>query len=106
MLSKSRKEAIEKGTKTYFTGKYCHRGHMDARYTANGECYTCREDRHMREKGEDCYVIDDGYFEREKKREDERKKKMIDYYQRNKERCDNIIRGMGLDPATPQWFQL
>lgn len=38
----SRKEAIEKGLKRYFTGKPCIHGHIDQRFTASSACLTCR----------------------------------------------------------------
>lgn len=37
----SRKEAIEKGLRTYFTGKPCKHGHVAERYVSNGVCVEC-----------------------------------------------------------------
>ena len=40
----TRKEAIEKGLKYYFTGKPCKYGHISKQYVAGG-CFICRKDR-------------------------------------------------------------
>lgn len=37
----SRKEAIEKGLKKYYTGKTCKNGHYSERYTVGSECQGC-----------------------------------------------------------------
>ena len=37
----SRKEAVEKGLKFYFTGKPCKHGHVSKRYTAKSYCVEC-----------------------------------------------------------------
>lgn len=37
----SRKEAIERGSMTYFTGKPCRNGHRAYRYTSSGACSKC-----------------------------------------------------------------
>lgn len=37
----SRKEAIEKGAKFFFTGKICAKGHIAHRYIASGQCREC-----------------------------------------------------------------
>ena len=37
----TRKEAVEKKLKRYFTGKPCMRNHVAERYTSNGQCITC-----------------------------------------------------------------
>ncbi len=39
----SRKEALEKGLKFYFTGIPCKRDHVDIRYTSSACCKICRE---------------------------------------------------------------
>lgn len=36
-----RKEAVEKGLKTYYTGKPCKRGHLSDRFTNSGRCRDC-----------------------------------------------------------------
>lgn len=42
-LPKTRKEAIEKNSKWYFTGKSCPGGHTVERYTKSYECRECRK---------------------------------------------------------------
>ena len=37
----SRKEAIERGLKRYFTGKPCKNGHVAERFVSNGRCVEC-----------------------------------------------------------------
>jgi hypothetical protein len=38
----SRKEAVEKGLKNYFTGKQCKYGHVSQRQTCSGQCNKCK----------------------------------------------------------------
>lgn len=38
----TRKEAKERGLKTYYTGKPCKHGHLSERYTKNGTCVECQ----------------------------------------------------------------
>jgi hypothetical protein len=49
----SRKEALEKGLKHYFTGKPCKKGHIDIRYASVGKCAECgrQEDALRRRDG-------------------------------------------------------
>lgn len=42
-LPKSRKEAIERGEKTYFTGMPCKHGHLAPKTSYNSTCVTCYE---------------------------------------------------------------
>ena len=37
----SKKDAIKRGLRFYFTGKSCKRGHLVERKVANGDCHTC-----------------------------------------------------------------
>ena len=46
----TRKEALEKGLKYYFTGKPCKYGHIDKRYTLNAACQECIKMPEKREK--------------------------------------------------------
>jgi len=46
----TRKEALEKGLKYYFTGKPCKHGHIDKRYTLNAVCQECIKMPEKREK--------------------------------------------------------
>ena len=41
MIITSRKEAKSLGTKRYYTGKPCPRGHIVERFTCNGNCTLC-----------------------------------------------------------------
>lgn len=41
-LPVTRAEALSSGSKRYFTGKPCHRGHIAARFTSNCKCVTCQ----------------------------------------------------------------
>lgn len=41
IASRARREAIEKGYKTYFSPKPCPKGHISERYTSSGSCVTC-----------------------------------------------------------------
>lgn len=41
-LPSSRKEAVECGSKFFFTGVACDLGHLDRRYTAGGACRACQ----------------------------------------------------------------
>lgn len=40
-LASTRKEAIELGSKFFFTGKLCKFGHLEKRKTYSGECVAC-----------------------------------------------------------------
>lgn len=37
----TRKEALSKNIKFYFTGKPCINGHISKRYSKSGKCYKC-----------------------------------------------------------------
>lgn len=41
----SRRDAIERGSVHYFTGRPCLRGHVDKRLSSNGACVKCSNDR-------------------------------------------------------------
>lgn len=45
-LPKTRKEAIEQGSKYYFTGKPCIRGHIGKRLSQSKACVSCNEERY------------------------------------------------------------
>lgn len=48
----TRKEAIEKGLKRFFTGKPCYRGHVSERLVSNRTCLQCHaEDMFIRQVG-------------------------------------------------------
>ena len=41
-METSRKKALERGEKTYFTGNTCRKGHVSPRRAKTGECLECR----------------------------------------------------------------
>lgn len=41
MLPKTKKEAKFAGSKFYFTGEPCNKGHIDKRYVSDGSCVSC-----------------------------------------------------------------
>lgn len=41
----SRKEAVSRGLKRYFTGRPCKRGHVSERLVSTAGCYVCSRDR-------------------------------------------------------------
>lgn len=44
----SRKEAIQKGLKFYYTGKPCCRGHLSARRISDKSCHECKEENRVK----------------------------------------------------------
>ena len=44
-LPRTRKEAIETGSKRYFTGKPCKRGHVTTRFSSTKQCSECLSDQ-------------------------------------------------------------
>ena len=59
----TRKEAIEKGLKRYFTGKPCKYGHVSEKTCPNGTCVDCREAHDKKRKG-----MQKGYFKEYRKK--------------------------------------
>ena len=47
-LPRTRKEAQELGSKYYFTGKPCNKGHLAAKYTSARKCLACSNPAHER----------------------------------------------------------
>jgi len=43
-LPKTQREALAQGSKHYFTGVPCKRGHIRERFSVNGNCLTCRNE--------------------------------------------------------------
>ena len=41
-IPKSKEEALQNGSVSYFTGVVCQNGHIDKRYTNTGICYACK----------------------------------------------------------------
>lgn len=41
----TRSHARAMGYARYYTGQYCHRGHLEERLTSNGSCVTCHRDK-------------------------------------------------------------
>jgi hypothetical protein len=69
---KSRKEAIKKLSKFYFTGKNCANGHLNKRSAKTGKCATCdiEHSKKYREKNPEKV-----------------KKSLKEYYEKNKDFC-------------------
>jgi hypothetical protein len=44
-LPKSLSEAIKAGSRFYFTGAPCKKGHLEPRYTSSAECIVCRKSK-------------------------------------------------------------
>ena len=98
----SRSEAKRLGSKYYFTGKECKRGHNEIRITADGRCVQCSREyasRYYHERGGKEYQKSwvsqnkERVLEREmewnKNNPEKRKKYRTDHYHRNKERYDS-----------------
>ena len=43
----TRREALDRGLKRYFTGKSCKRGHVAERWTGNANCVECTQAAHQ-----------------------------------------------------------
>ena len=82
MVVISRKEATEKGLKTYFTGKPCKYGHVAERRADDGGCLECRKE-YSKEYYEQNKERIKEYQEQNKERIKEYSK---EYYGQNKER--------------------
>lgn len=102
VLPKNRAEAKATGSVAYFTGSTCKNGHVAERFTINGGCKTCQEDRRQKVKAErmdEWRAAQRDYRERNKDNERERQRKWasenrdkanaraLRYYQRNAELC-------------------
>ncbi len=68
----NRSQAILLGLKRYYTGKACKHGHLEPRYTHNGECEQCARDKANKKR---INVTKEQKAERDKK-----------HYQKNRER--------------------
>lgn len=101
-LPKSRGEAKASGSVSYFTGKSCKNGHVDERFTINGGCRSCQEERRQIAKFEDIErwkASQRDYRERNKEKERDRQRKWAAenrekvnlraarYYERHTEKC-------------------
>jgi len=85
MIYASRKQAMDAGEKTYFTGKPCSRGNHDFRYTATGGCLCddCKEAR--RQSCRNHYKENKDYFARKHEK----------YYAENGEKIRQMRRERG-----------
>lgn len=77
----SRKEAIEKGLKVYFTGKPCKYGHVSERYVSGSGCLECGKEYKEQSK-ERIKEYFEEYYQQNKEQIKESRK---EYYQQNKE---------------------
>ncbi|TAM07231.1 MAG: hypothetical protein EPN70_03405 [Paraburkholderia sp.] len=59
----SREEAIERGSRRYFTGTPCPAGHIAERYTLNGYCVECQHEANRQDR-ERARAKMDGTFRR------------------------------------------
>ena len=75
-LPKTRKEAIEQGSKYYFTGKPCKHGHVSKRISSNRACFVCGYEQSVNYRKENL----------EKVRAIEAKSKKKDYLKNRNER--------------------
>lgn len=80
-LPKTRKEAIEQGSKYYFPNKKCKRGHT-AKYVITGGCYECSlfTNRKLYKEQHEKYI------ERIRRRRKEKPEIDKNYYKNNKEK--------------------
>lgn len=77
----SRKEAIEKGLKVYFTGKPCKYGHVSERYVSGSGCLECGKE-HKEQNKEYMKEYNKKYYQQNKEQVKESRK---EHYQQNKE---------------------
>lgn len=72
-LPKTHKEALEKGTVRYFTGRPCKHGHIAPRFTSSKNCEKCVQIRNRRRTRNNYWADygDESY--KEKKRQNTRK---------------------------------
>jgi hypothetical protein len=47
-FSATRKDAVARGQKFYFTGKQCPKGHVSPRYVVGGACAACTHERRVK----------------------------------------------------------
>lgn len=84
----SRKEAIKKGLKKYFTGKLCKNGHIAERYTTSKGCTECaKEQGRTPEKLERRRSY---YYENRDRLLEEKRKYYYKYHEELKERNKNF----------------
>lgn len=57
LLKVSRKEAMKRGDKQYFTGRTCIRGHIAPRQVVNGRCAACHAERSWAESRYDIRKV-------------------------------------------------
>ena len=88
----TRKEALAKGLKKYFTGKPCKHGHVAERYTATGQCKKC-----IRKKS-NIYSKKKRKFLSDKQRvNDQQKKKTADHKDKHAS-LTNFLFSIGYKP--------
>lgn len=107
----SRKEAMAKGLKTYFTGKPCPKGHIAERYVCSWNCVECRKEyyqnnhelrlEYMKKYQQNNPGYNKEYYQNNRERRRE-------YNQRNKAKLNALAmkRHKHVKRATPSWVDL
>ena len=82
----SRKEAIARGLRRYFTGKPCKHGHLTMRYTKSTRCIACNKT-----KNDDWYMKNKDEIRRSYKenRDEINRRGRLSYYKHRKTRLEH-----------------
>ncbi|RVO41341.1 HNH endonuclease [Sinorhizobium meliloti] len=83
-LAKTKKEAIERGERFYFTGEPCVHGHIDVRYTVGNCCRECARIAYKKRYDANSDVILKRSREWQKKNPDKLKAWRAKWYEENK----------------------
>lgn len=83
----SRKDAIKRGMNSYFTGKECVNGHIAERRVYDWKCRECERGRYREWRKKNKNYEKERYAKSSEVR-DKKKKKAMDYYEKNKERVN------------------
>jgi len=78
----SRKEALSKGLKKFFTGKKCKNGHISEQYTKSWKCVQCEKERAKKYREDNLEKLRAYDVEYGKKNKDKKAK----YYQEHREK--------------------
>jgi hypothetical protein len=102
----SKKEALSKGLKRYFTGKPCRHGHVCERFVSDGNCKQCRVNLNSKNKYREDYESYHKEYYKNNKHIVLSKRKA--YAQKNSDRINALIakRRHSKDMRTPAWANL